>query len=321
MIEPTPWMIGGGARHSAKLGRALARMALGNTEGVAEPGHLAVRATASPSMQLRVDKGVFAILNTYGSEFGQTYIGFAASETLSPSFATTGGSARSDMLIARIDDPEYGGTVPTDPVTGEYVKLEIISNVGSSAVDVPGSVLYPAIPLARVDLPASTSAITQAMVTDLRKMPSPQTKAETLYHTPSSQVQLTATAAAGQKWPNATGWSVEVPAWATHVHFKGNLGGLVASANAVGSIWGQFGENGSANAQQTPVVGYNSSGSTERWGVVFGSKLAIPAALRGTTVNVSIRGKKASSGTGTPYADANSSALVELTFVEEPVVE
>ena len=94
MIEPVPWMIQGGALHSARVGRSVAHMALGGKQGVAESGDLAVRAQSPASPSVSVAKGTFAIRNVYQDEFGQSYVGRASSETLTPPISPTTGMFR-----------------------------------------------------------------------------------------------------------------------------------------------------------------------------------------------------------------------------------
>lgn len=321
MIEPTPWMIDGGPLHTAALGRSLAHMSLGGKEGVAEPGDLAVRATASASPTVRVAAGTFAINNTYADQFGQTYVGRAPSETISPAFAPTTTSARSDMLIMRIDDPEYGGTVPEDPAVGVYERLEILSNVGAGAVDVPASITYPAIALARVDLPAGTTNITQGMLTDLRTLPRPRRQEVTRYDTPTASNTSDNTTANGKKFPVASGFSgIEVPAWATHVHVIVSMSGLLSpNLNSWGKLWVALGEQGAANTQLTPEISYDSSGDgNQRLSYTIGAKLSVPAAMRGQIINVSPRARRQGGGL---RADGNSNTVLQLVFVEQPVVE
>ena len=166
-FEGVPWMIGGGARHSADVGRALAFVAAGGAEGVIQPGDWKViPTTPSADAQVHVAVGSGAITNRSAGVLSQSYVSRALSVSdldVSP----TGGSARSDLVVVRVKDPQFPPWTPYDPVTqlesvrgGPYAFPEIIPGVSASTVDarslgLPHSMLA----VARIDLPAGTSAV------------------------------------------------------------------------------------------------------------------------------------------------------------------
>lgn len=165
-LDTVPWMVDGGL-HSAEVGRALAHLATKGKSGISQIDDFLVRAKPTAGTEVLVGAGVAAIANTYPQQVGQSYVVRNTADEAVAITQTTG-AARSDMLILRIDDPQYGGTEPDNEELGPYVRFAILSNVGPTATSIPAGVGYPAIPLARIDVPAGTSAITGAMIKDLR---------------------------------------------------------------------------------------------------------------------------------------------------------
>lgn len=166
-LDTVPWAVKGGAVISAEVARSFAYAATSGASGVTQPSDLQVRSQTTPGSTVRVASGVAAIVNTYAGQFGQSYIVRNAGEE-DVTISATVGTARSDMLVLRIDDPQYGGSTPPNVASGPYAKFAIISNVGSSAVAPPAGIAFPCIPLARIDIPANTGAIAQSMIFDLR---------------------------------------------------------------------------------------------------------------------------------------------------------
>lgn len=173
-LDTVPWAIKGGAVHSTEVARALAYTATGGESGVTRGDDLRVRQLPTASTSVRVSAGSAAIVNSYSGQSGQSYIVRNTSdENIAIPAATT---ARSDLLVLRIDDPQYGGTAVPDAqkAVGPYVRFALISNVGSTATTVPSGIDFPCIPLARIDLPANTGTVTDAHIKDLRKIANPK---------------------------------------------------------------------------------------------------------------------------------------------------
>lgn len=167
-LDTVPWAIGGnGVVHSAEIARALAAAVTGSKSGVVRPNDMIVRPKVTPGAAVRAGSGLAVIANSYAGQVGQSYVVRNSSDEEISIPATTA-AARSDLLILRIDDPNYGGSQPPNVATGPYVRFALISNVGSTATDVAG-LSYPYIPLSRIDIPANTATITAAMIVDVRK--------------------------------------------------------------------------------------------------------------------------------------------------------
>lgn len=318
-LDPVPWIVGGGAVHSPAVARTLAYVALGGKDGVASPTDLKVQQLAAPGGSVRVGVGAFSINNTYPGQSGQAYVGRATSETVL-AVTPTGGAIRSDMVIARIDDPEYGGTSPVDPAVGPYNSLQILTNVGATATEVPAEITYPAIALARIDIPVSTSVITDAMITNLRAIPQAAGTGRVVKTAVRTGDQsLTNTTADGDKLVN-TGFSVLVPSWATKAVVIAQVtGARFASTNHSGHVWVQVGEVGSAGAQKTTEARFDdqASGGITRNTLMAAGEVPLAASMRGTVINVAMRYRKASGTGAAPIVGVDSPMVIDVQFVEE----
>lgn len=173
-LTTVPWGVGGGAAHSADVARNLAYVATEGSSGVTRPNDMKVSALTTPAGFVRVGEGAAVIRGSYSNQKNQSYTSMNDGD-VNVAIPSTSGTARADMLVLRIDDPQYGGSIPPNVASGPYAKYAVISNVGSTATDVPAGIGYPAIPLARINVPVNTSAITNAMITDLRKIANPAT--------------------------------------------------------------------------------------------------------------------------------------------------
>ena len=196
-FDPVPWFVGGGALHSAETARQLTYAVTSGAAGIAALGDLKISQLSTPGTSVRAAAGGVVIPNLYPGGSQQSYVGRAASTTDVPVMATGSGSGRVDLVIARIDDPQYGGTVPSDVTVGPYIRLDIIQNVAAGSTGLPAGLAYPAIALARLDIPASTATILTSMITDLRTVVNSRTASvhsqaerDALYPTPYDGLQV-----------------------------------------------------------------------------------------------------------------------------------
>src|SRR5699024_1000733 len=247
-----------------------------------------------------------------------------------PIEATGSAGSRTDLIVARIDDPTYqGGSF--DPLTVEAARFEVIKGVpAATRTAAELGLSYPAIALARVTLPASTGTVTAAMITDLRKLAQPR-KERHLFVRPLVQAdgvrRLATEEADGQYWPDVTEWRVEVPEWAQRVRMVAQWGGvslLAAGGNSYGRVWVRLGstrDSTGVNSQETSWgIPSNLVGNVrESW--MAGDDRAVPTALRGRKIPVGLRGRVRGADTGAskPQLDAVSVASLDLEFYETAV--
>jgi hypothetical protein len=218
-FDPVPWFVGGGALHPAEAARQLTYAVTGGAVGVGAVDDLKITQLPTAGTSVRAASGGAVIPNLYPGASQQSYAGRAASTTDISVTATGSGSGRVDLVIARIDDPQYGGTVPGDVTVGPYIKFAIIQNVASGSTGLPAGLAYPAVALARLDIPASTGTITNAMITDLRAVANPrmvsvhsQAERDALYPTPYDSLQVYRLDTHQLETHNGTSWGPPVRA-------------------------------------------------------------------------------------------------------------
>ncbi len=323
-FENIPWMTHGG-KHSASLGRMVAYMATGGAEGVQSLGDLRVRAAAIANGTVIVGPGGAVMVSRYAGDINESYVGRVPSDTVVNVPANGGGSTRYDLVIARVDDwnkpggQATPGALPTDTVA--VFKAQVITGVAAGVKTAKELNLgYPAIALARIALPAGTSAVTNAMITPLREMAQPRRKRDfrVLNQKVGRNNTLTVTAAAGEQFPNDGVFTVEVPDWATEVRLKETLDGIsVPAGTAYASIWVRFG-NGRADVVNTEVSLVDlTSARADPSRVTAGNAatILIPATMRGQSITVLLMGRKLG-GTVNLGADAATALALDMEFIE-----
>jgi len=319
-LKKTPWMIGGGAVHEPALGRTLAYVAANSSQGVLEPGHLKVTAQSTPNGTLQVAGGAAVITGKYTNQTTQSYV--ARNEGVeSIAIPATAGSSRTDLIILRIDDPEYSGSVPADPVTHPYAALERVANVGTGATT--ASVPYPHIVLARVTIPANISAITNSMVTDLRKVAVPRTQRYLRVGRGGATAEvLNATGAAGEQFPPNLSRNLEIPSWATRMRISVDWGSLASpgsnNSNFFAEFWPRIGSTDFKEAKG--VYDRPATADSMRFSVVGGSDIAVPVAMRGTTQSVTMRATLTGApgnAASRPFVDASATVRLDVEFYED----
>lgn len=329
-MERVPYLVGGGFEHSAEVMRAALAASTSGAEGLVSPGDFKVTPTSVPGTSVAVAPGNALIRNSYGGGSAQTYAVRAPSQTELPIQATGSAGARTDLIIARVDDPTYAGGA-FDATTFEAAKFEVIRGVpASTRAAAQLGLSYPAIALARVALPASTGTVTAGMITDLRKLAQPRKERHLFVH-PLVQGdgvrRLASEDETGQYWPDVTAWRVEVPDWAQRVRMVAQWGGvslLAAGGNSYGRLWVRLGstEDGAGvNSQETSWdLPSNLVGNVrEAW--MGGDDRAVPAALRGREIPVGLRGRVRGADTAAskPQLDSVSVVSLDLEFYETAV--
>lgn len=330
-LENAPWAVDG-AKHSAAVARTLAYSSTSGAEGIVEPADLRVRATQTPSGSVRVAPGGIAILNRAPNGGQQTYTARNVSETLVEVQPTGSGGGRTDYVWAHIIDPEYGGQFPENPQTAQYFFLT------ASAAQPEGNGWYR---LARIDIPASTATITQAMITDLREVANPRSE-RVLHARPRVQDDNQGNAIrlnwlvenGGEYFPGGAGspntFTVDVPAWATRMIIRADWVGVryAASTNPHGRYWVEFGDeyrdHGWNNNRQwefgTQLFQFDSPGAsnnTMRTNWILGDSVAVASKLRGKAVTFAFKaGVNLAESRGDVTMDALSGLIMEVYFAE-----
>lgn len=329
-VDPVPWFIQAPAEHSAEVARTLAYQAIGGKEGLARTGDLMVQALPVPGGAVQVLPGAAGILNRGSGGGGQAYVGRVGAAVTVPIAATGSGAGRSDLLVFRVQDPQYGGPVPPSAEEGPYIGLDVISGVtaGTTRVqDVPGHEADSAVTLARVDLPASTGTVTNGMITSLARVANPlrESVLRTYALVGGDTAPLTSTSAyptGGQTWPVAVedAWGgVDIPEWATRARIIMTWAGVLCSGNAWGTVWVQVAPTVNPANVKTQAVAWDAQNApgNYRTVVIASDDIAIPEALRGTSQKFYPRARKDPAAAGSATLDWGSAMVLQIEFYEE----
>ncbi|GHB14201.1 hypothetical protein GCM10018777_56100 [Streptomyces albogriseolus] len=294
------------AEHSAQQFRMMIKDLARGNQGVTEGDDMKVTALATPGAGVQIADGSAVIAGKVSAVQGFYTAYNIGSDTVS--IAATGGVGRSDMIVLRVEDPEYEGD--REPAVDPIVFFEVIPNVSSSATTVPAG--YSAIPLARIDIPASTATITNAMVKDLRQVANPRRDRRIYTAYPATSSSLTKTA--GYKdWPADAQWSVPIPAWAGRANIVVTMAGISMST---GAVWVNFQTVIGSRAGQDSVLDDNQTGvrrSTE----VIADTFTMPSAMRGTTQTLKVQASPNLPMDGTISVNNGTAIVADVEFVED----
>lgn len=327
--DNSPWAIEGG-QSSADVGRLVAWHATNGFVGVARPTDLRVRAKDVPGGAVLLGPGACTVPVKALGKFLQSYVGVnpADDELAVPSTGSSGG--RSDLIVARVENPITGEPWQiadgVDPITAQYIFSRRYPGVPAGTshvnqVDPSAS----AITLARIDIPANTGTITQAMITDLRgkaqldqgQPPLPTTPfaaanqdfydsiafdRTTVVEDPLPWTQQTY-----KQWPKAAAWTITVPATATEAVVDMRIeceqrpvaGQIVSKANC----WGyarlrMIGTGVDYSVDVEFDRDYYGGGTPTTVSIPVGGRLPIPANARGKTLTFQAEAMQFNDGTG-----------------------
>ncbi|MFE1452014.1 hypothetical protein [Streptomyces olivaceoviridis] len=309
-LFPRP-ILTNGATHSAQQFRMLVRDLARGAEGITEGDDLKVTQRSTPGGGVTVADGS-AVIKGRDDAF-QGHYSVCNVGSVDVDIAPTGATPRSDMLILRIEDPEYGYN--HDPATDDIVFPQIISNVSSSATAIPDG--RTGIPLARIDIPASTATITNAMIKDLRQVANPRREPTQLMQFPTGMSsQIGGTSSTFSYFSTAPGWTIQVPVWASIVKVRMDIGGLrLTAGNVFGGVRATF---GSSLTVQPTIIDDNQGTGTRRITTFAADTLTVPASYRGTVQLLRPQFAGYSGNAGTVAVDTSSTIIADIQFIEAP---
>lgn len=304
LIQPP--MLTHGGTHPARAFRMMVRDLARGNQGVTEGNDLKVRELSTPGAGVRVGDGSAVVR---GAAWGQgSYTQYNVGDASVP-IAPTGSAGRSDLICLRVEDPEYEGN--RDPAADDIGYLHVISGVSASTKTVPSGMT--AIPLARLDIPANTATITNAMITDLRQIANPR-RERTLYTAyPGFLSRLTAQNGQWYNWPAAARWKVPIPTWATTAKVVVTLAGLRLSES---DVFAYMQTVLGTDYGQTTSIDDDQGNNIRRNTVVLADTITLTAALRGTTQDLYVRTQPSKSEWGNLGVDAATSLIADVEFTE-----
>ncbi|GAA1353517.1 hypothetical protein [Streptomyces beijiangensis] len=304
LIQP-PMMVNGGT-HPARVMRMMIRDMSRGSQGVTEGNDLKVSQLPTPGAGVRVGDGSGVIR---GAAWGQgSYTQYNVGDATVP-IASTGASARSDLVCLRVEDPEYEGN--RDPATQDIGYFHVISGVSATATTPTAGLT--AIPLARIDIPANTATITTAMIKDLRQIANPRRDRAMATSFPGAISRLVYQDNKWHAWPVAATWNIPIPSWAVNAKLITTISGLrMDAADVYAHMQTVF---GTVQGQDT-YIDDDQGNNIRRTTVILADNMSIPAAMRGTTQKLSVQTFMSKSVTGNLQVDTGTSIYADLEFNE-----
>lgn len=325
------WAIDGG-EIPASNARTVLFQATGGARGVALPNDMQVKQLPTAGPSIVINPGSCVMPNDYINAFnggGQSYgIQLDAPVTLAvPATGSSGGATR--YVIARVNDPEFSGVTPPNPVTYKYDSYHVVSSLPTT---------YPYVPLAKIVQPASTTNITQAMITSLRKVANP--REDTLvFPNPfiagddtGYALELNSRLAypAGEWFPNRGGRNnngmhyVDIPLWASRMQIRMEwLSVRYAAKAGWGLYWVSYGPNAGSPTPSYSTQAFQfdaNESNTYRSNWILHDEKYIPSAWRGTeqpfVPRAMFKSAKNATYPGKVEMDALSGIVFSVRFVE-----
>jgi hypothetical protein len=303
-----PPMMVRGADHSARAMRLMIRDLARGRQGVAESEDLKVRPLPTPGPGVRVGDGSALIHGARPWQGAYTQSNIGDAEVI---VAPTGPVARTDLIVLRIEDPEWEGE--RDPRTQEIGYFHVAEAVADDASTKPDGMT--GIALARITLPRNTAAITADMITDLRQIANPRT--ERLLRTVHPTATETVPAKHGQwaAWPKEAAWDLDIPTWATRATIVVTLSGLRAEA---GPVYAELRTRLGERAAKATVVDDDGT-TTRRSSVTLADDVAIPPVYRGSRQHLAVEiNQNDQYGDGKLAVAKGTTVTLDIAFTEGP---
>lgn len=313
-----------GPRHRAELLRIGDYAATGGAEGVIAPLDCRVRSLATAGPQIRIDSGAIAIRNRSANIDNQTYIANNRAET-KLDVAPTGASGRSDAVIVRVRDPQYAPWTSVlsgvaDINTFPYAQPIIIQNVANTVTNATQLNLgYSAYMLARIDLPANTTNITQAMIKTQRAVTIERREFKFYRHdvAAGSGPYYSATSGTGfNKFPPTSALpdgSIYIPLYATKAIIRADITGLALVDGPYKGYWKFLLTYGGTDVYTWQVAFNEQEALAGRLSAHISDDIALPASFRGQVVSGRLTFSRVS-GTGRLKADGDTQLSVDMDF-------
>lgn len=246
----------------AMLNSALVRRGIysstSRSEGIVKKADLAVTELDTPGVGILIAPGVGILLNKYQDDPNETYVVSNPSVHTVPSgeMPASNPSPQSYIVAVVVGDGDFTQTGhpwmgSEDPPLGEELTFEYVRPtlipVDSGATTLPGD--YPALVLARIDIPASTTTIIDSYITDLRKLAQPLQEQQIFVSaggtwTSGAPVYIPSGSSYGDWGPAQYLPTVKVPTWASRAIVVASINGVGladASVNVSGNVRTQLG--------------------------------------------------------------------------------
>lgn len=313
-IEDTPWFIGAeGVLHPAEAARAVGYAAANGQDGVIGTTDLKVTQTGTPSGRVMIYPGAINLVNRYPGAQAQAYTGVVRTATYVNIDPTTSSGPRSDLIVARVRDPQYGsqsGYDANNPNNFNFFSIEVVKGVSASFRRYTDQG-YPIVAIARIDIPANTGTITNGMIKDLRVKSLVRSWRRAYPTFPTANQALTGNTA---DWLTTGQPTVVVPFWATRANIIVHVEGV--EKLVAGYVRGEVKITVAGISTESVSITQNGPTAT-RFGISFGGSVAIPRIIRGDAAALSLRGVIAVGSSGAYQIDAGSAVTFDIEFLED----
>lgn len=336
-IDSVPWFVEQpGVPHPSSSARLLAYVATGGQRGVIGAGSLAVLPSAVPGGQVVVRPGTAVIPSNYAGASQESYMVRNRTQTTLPVPASGSSGTKHYAVIVRIDDTGMAGSAPSNPEAYDYARIELMETTLANRVDVR-DLDFPAIMLARIDVPASTGTITKAMIHDYRHIAMAREESvifprPILGTDPGAALSLTNKRPypVGEFWPNVGGtydgghYRADVPDWATRVQITAHWNSVrIAPGNSWGQFWVAYGDDAASESptHATQAFQYDAVGAAGvyRTNFIAIDEVELPASMRGRLLDLVLRANvNAAATAGNVSLDGLSGVSLGLRFLERP---
>lgn len=298
----------------------------GGVEGIVQKGDFKVTQLGSPGNGLLIAGGAGMILNRYqGSTPNQTYVVTNPAAHTVSSAIVSNPAIQTYVVAVAVGDPEYSQTghpymLSTDPPDGaentfQYVRPIVVLESAFNARN------YPAIALARLVVPANTTVLTNAMLTDLRKLARPRTELK-MEHVPGPVSTNTLNGGGGvagtyERWPNVAVVTVTIPSWAVRAKIMGFIEGITLTKAGTANLRAYV----EGTALVTPVtnIDENDPGTgNDRRSYNYAGEMDVTS-IAGTTKTFSIQATPTTTPSkGALVTNSASSVAMQVYFEEQP---
>ncbi|MFE3139618.1 hypothetical protein [Streptomyces scopuliridis] len=311
-----PWFVEGTTASEETL-RLIVEAAASGGEGVIGPADLVVMALEMPDAAVQVGTGAMIARRRSGGG-AQSYAARMPTPEIVSIEPTSADGPRSDLIIGRVEDP-YGGEgwpEPADPSVGPYVYTRVVTDVPVGTTNITEiDDTSTAATLARIDIPAATSNITQGMVTDLREVARPRSQSTRRYLAGVwALADEVGELADWEEFPLGARWMDRTPVWATHATVHAHLTGLrhPDGTEARGRLRVVLGE------QSGPAMPYAAE-TPGRLAAMAGHTFALTPLERGEVLAVTVQGTGTEGVTGVLQADAGTTLTLDIHYFQAPV--
>lgn len=286
-----------GGQATGEMLRLVSHATSSGARGIARPHDF--RVTPRGGGEVNIAPGGALLPTRYvSSPMFQTYAVGMTHQVNIPIPPTGSGSGAVRYVIARIEDPQYGGQDMGSP----NWRFDVVGSISNLP--------YPFVELAKITMPPSTSTITGAMIEDIRNVALPRNERHVVFvqNVGTDYVQTSEFESFTTGYERFT-----VPDWANRVIIRADVLGVVnQQANVDGQLAVRFG-NINVGVRR---FDYNWDGQTERHDLTIAGEADI--SMRGGVEHVLKVVGRRMGGSGRLYADNQSAVIFEFDFIEAP---